>query len=130
MKLKMLLTVSAIYMAVLGIGFMLAPRQIGIDAVPPDAPPALIAYLRVFGGAFLGIAVLNWLARDAQLGQALRAIVLGNAVGFASAAAMDAWGVFSGDARSIAKIFLVVHLLLSIAFAVVVGRAGTRAQDK
>ena len=45
MKLKTVLTVSAIYLAVLGVGFMLVPLQIGIDAVPPDASPALIAYL-------------------------------------------------------------------------------------
>ena len=32
MKLKAVLTVSAFYLAVLGIGFMFAPRQIGIDA--------------------------------------------------------------------------------------------------
>ena len=66
MKLKGVLTVSAIYLAVLGIGFMLAPRQIGIDAVPADASPALIAYLRIFGGPILGIAVLNWMARNAD----------------------------------------------------------------
>lgn len=34
----LVLTVSAIYLAVLGVGFMLAPREIGIDAVPADAP--------------------------------------------------------------------------------------------
>jgi hypothetical protein len=59
------LTVSAIYLAVLGLGFMLVPRQIGIDAVSPDASPALVAYLRIFSGPFLGIAVLNWMARNA-----------------------------------------------------------------
>ena len=40
MKLKIVLTDSAIYLAVLGIGFVLAPREIGIDAVPADASPA------------------------------------------------------------------------------------------
>jgi hypothetical protein len=29
---------------------------------------------------------------------------------------MDVWGVFSGDARPVAKIFLVIHLSLFIAF--------------
>ena len=38
MKLKVVLTVSAMYLGVLGVGFMFAPRQIGIDAVPADAP--------------------------------------------------------------------------------------------
>jgi hypothetical protein len=64
MKLKAVLTVSAIYQAIVGVGMMLAPRQFGIDAVPPDASPALIAFLRIFGGPMLWIAVLNWMARN------------------------------------------------------------------
>ena len=82
MKLKPVLTVAAIYLGVLGVGFMLAPRQIGIGAVPADASPALIAYLRIFGGPCVGIAVLNWLTRNAEPSGARDAIVLANIVGF------------------------------------------------
>ena len=127
MKLKGVLTVSAIYLAVLGIGFMLAPRQIGIDAVPADASPALIAYLRIFGGPILGIAVLNWMTRNAEPSAARNAIVLGNIVGFGCVTLMDVWGVFSGGARPAARLFLVIHLLMTVAF-VVAGRASMRAQ--
>lgn len=116
MKLKAVLTISAIYLGVLGLGFMFAPRQIGIDAVPPDASPALVAYLRIFSGPFLGIAVLNWLARNAPLSPARDAIVLANIVGFGCVTAMDVWGVFSGDARPVAKLFLVIHSIMFIAF--------------
>ncbi len=118
MKLKGVLTVSAIYLAVAGVGFMFAPREIGIDAVPANASPALIAYLRVFGGPFLGIAVLNWMARDAEPTAALNAIVLANIIGFGCATSMDVWGVFGGEARAAAKVFLVVHLLMTVAFVV------------
>ena len=128
MKLKVVLAVSAIYLGVLGAGFMFAPRQIGIDAVPAEASPALIAYLRILGGPFLGIAVLNWMARNAEPSAARNAIVLANIVGFGSVTAMDLWGVFSGDARQVAKLFLVIHLLMTAAF-VVAGRASIRAQQ-
>jgi uncharacterized membrane protein len=127
MKLKAVLTVSAIYLAVLGIGFMLVPREIGVEAVPADASPALIAYLRIFGGPFLGIAVLNWLARDLEPSAARRAIVLANIVGFGFVTLVDVWGVFSGGARQIAKVFLVIHLLMTLAF-IVTWRAGMRGQ--
>lgn len=127
MKLKLVLTVSAIYLAVLGLGFMFAPREIGIDAVPADASPALIAYLRLFGGPFLGIAVLNWMARSAEPSAACKAIVIANIVGFGCATSMDVWGVFSGAARPVAKLFLVIHLLMTVAF-VLAGRAGIRAK--
>lgn len=129
MKLKVVLTVSAMYLAVLGIGFMFAPRQIGIDAVPADASSALIAYLRVLGGPFLGIAVLNWMSRNAEPSPARNAIVLANTVGFGCVTAMDVWGVFSGGARPVAKLFLVIHLLMTVAF-VVAGRASMRAQRR
>jgi hypothetical protein len=127
MKLKAVLTVSAVYLGVLGVGFMFAPRQIGIDAVPPDASPALIAYLRIFGGPMLGIAVLNWMARHAEPSAARNAIVLANIVGFACVTSMDVWGVFSGGARPVAKLFLVIHLLMTVAF-VLARRATTRVQ--
>jgi hypothetical membrane protein len=129
MKLKGVLTVSAIYLAVLGAGFMLAPRQIGIDAVPADASPALIAYLRIFGGPILGIAVLNWMARNAEPSAARNAIVFGNIVGFGCVTLMDVWGVFSGGARPAAKLFLVIHLLMTVAF-IVAGRASMRTQRR
>jgi hypothetical protein len=128
MKLKLVLTVSALYLAVLGVGFMFAPRQIGIDAVPADASPALIAYLRIFGGPCLGIAVLNWLARNVEP-SAARNVVLANIVGFGCVTAMDIWAVFGGGGRGAMKLFLVIHLLMTVAF-VVAGRAGVRDQRR
>lgn len=89
-------------------------------------PHALIAYLRIFSGPFLGIAVLNWLARKAPASPARDAIVLANIVGFGCVTAMDVWGVFSGDARPVSKIFLVIHFLMFAAF-ILVRRAGRSA---
>jgi hypothetical protein len=116
LNLNAVLTVSAIYQGIVGVGMMLVPRQFGIDAVPPDASPELIAFLRIFGGPMLGIAVLNWLARNAEQSIALNAVVVANIVGFGCVTLVDVWGVFTGDARPIAKLFLVIHLLLTIAF--------------
>lgn len=116
MRLKPVLTASAIYLGLVGLGVLFVPRYFGIGAVPADAPPALIAFLRIFAGPCLGIAVLNWMARDAEPSPARDAIVLANIVGFGCVAATDVWGVFSGDARPIAKAFLVVHLLFTLAF--------------
>jgi hypothetical protein len=127
MKLKAVLITAAIYLGVLGLGFMLAPRQIGIDAVPADPSPTLVAYLRVFGGPFLGLALLNWMARDAQPSYLRKAIVLANIVGFGSVTLMDIWAVLSGAARPAQNGFLVVHLLMTLAF-IVAGRTSLRAE--
>lgn len=114
---KTTLVLSALYLAAVGLGLMLFPRQFGIGAVPADASQELIALLRLLGGPFLGIAVLNWLSRNAGASSTLRAVLIANIVGFGAVTANDIWGVASGEAREIAKIFLVVHFLFTLAFA-------------
>ncbi len=115
MKLKLLLSTTAVYMGLLGLGFIFAPQKIGVGAVPADAPAALIAYLRVFGSTFLGIAVLNWTARNAEPSTARQAIIFGNIVGFSVGPAVDVWGLLSG-ARPLAMVFAFIHLLIASAF--------------
>lgn len=120
------LILSALYLAAVGLALMAVPRQFGIGAVPPDAGPELIALLRLLGGPFLGIAVLNALSRTAPPA-ALRPVLLANLVGFGAVAANDAWGVTSGEAREIARLFLLVHLGFAAAFALALRRsAGPR----
>ena len=125
--LKATLTLSAVYLALVGLALMVVPLQFGVGAVPANAPPELVALLRLLGGPFLGIAVLNWLVRDAPPSATLKAVLIANIVGFGSVAANDVWGVFSGEARELAKIFLVVHLAFAIAFVAAL-RAAQRAR--
>jgi hypothetical protein len=115
MKLNVLLIIAAIYMALLGLGFIFVPQMIGIGAVPTEASAALIAYLRVFGSTFIAIGVMNWMAHNAEPSTARNAIVLANTVGFGLAGALDVWGVLSG-ARQLALVFAVIHLLFAAAF--------------
>jgi len=125
--LKLTLTLSALYLAVIGLALVFFPLQFGVGAVPADASPQLIALMRLLGGPFLGIAVLNWLSRGFRPSPGLRAVLLANLVGFGAVAANDLWGVASGEAREIAKIFLVVHLLFTLAFAALVRAAFRRS---
>ena len=107
---------SALYLAAIGLGLLIAPLKFGIGAVPADASPELVALLRLLGGPFLGIALLNWLSRDAQPSPLLHAILLANLAGFGVVTANDVWGVASGEAREIARYFLVIHLAFTLAF--------------
>jgi hypothetical protein len=102
-------------MAIVGLGLIFAPQRFGVGAVPTDASAALIAYLRLFGSPFLGIAVLNWMARNAEPSTARRAIILGNIVGFFAIAGLELWGLSSG-ARALTKVFAIIHLLFAVAF--------------
>lgn len=114
---KAILLLSAFYLAAIGIGLMAFPLQFGTGAVPADASPQLLALLRLLGGPFLGIAALNWLARNEAPSPALRAILIANLIGFGAVAANDVHGVATGEAREIAKLFLIVHLGFALAFA-------------
>lgn len=122
---KLTLVLSALYLAIVGLALTFFPIQFGRGAMPPDAAPELLALLRLFGGPFLGIAVLNWLSRRAEP-STLRIVLLANIVGFGAVAANDIWGVASGEARDIAKLFLVIHLLFTLAFVTAAVRGGRR----
>jgi len=109
------LTLSSIYLAVVGLALMFATRKFGVGAVPEDASTELLALMRLLGGPFLGIAVLNGLSRGAT-GAWLRTVLIANAVGFGAVALNDLQGVLSGEARELARVFLVVHAAFAIAF--------------
>ncbi len=124
---RLTLILSALYLAGIGLFLMLFPLRFGVGAVPAGASSELLALLRLLGGPFLGIAVLNWLSRNDRPSPR-DPVLLANIVGFGAVAANDALGVTSGDAREIAKLFLVVHLLFTIAF-VIAARGAWRRSD-
>lgn len=114
---KILLMVAGTYLGIIGLALLIVPAQFGVDAVPDDPSSELLALLRLLGGPMIGIAVLNWLSRNIDAPQ-VRTVLLANLVGFGVVAGNDVWGVFSGSARDLAKVFLVVHLAFTAAFAV------------
>ena len=124
---RLTLTLSSLYLALIGFALLTVPLKFGVGAVPEDASPELVALLRLLGGPFLGIALLNWLSRNAEP-RTLRTVLLANLVGFGVVAANDVWGVATGEARELAKYFLVVHLAFALAFAAAVRRAGSLRQ--
>ena len=119
---KPVLILAALYLAAIGLALILVPLQFGTGAVPPDASPQLLALLRLLGGPLLGIAVLKWLVRDAPPSATLRAVLAGNLVGFGAVALNDVHGVLSGEARELAKLFLVVHAGFAMLFLALVTR--------
>ncbi|WP_459962173.1 hypothetical protein [Nocardia sp. IFM 10818] len=122
--LKPLLVTAALYLAAIGLALLVVPARFGVGAVPEDAEPELLALLRLLGGPFLGIAVLNWMSRNSSPASIRNTVVLANFVGFAVVAGNDVWGVLSGEARDLARVFLLVHLAFALAFGIAWARAG------
>jgi len=87
MRPKLILTIAAIYLGVVGLGLLLAPTYtvLGLDA---NVSSLVVAQLRAMSDTFIGIAVLNWTARNAEASKARDAIFLGNTVGFSMSAVL------------------------------------------
>jgi hypothetical protein len=120
---KHLLAVAAAYLGAIGLALVFVPTKFGVDAVPSNPSSELVSLLRLLGGPFLGIAVLNWLSRTTASPGALRPVLLANLVGFGVVTCNDVVGVITGDARDLARVFVVVHLSFTGAFAVAATRS-------
>lgn len=117
---RLLLTIAAIYLGLVGLGLLLDPRfmTLGIDA---GASPLVIAQLRAMSDVFIGIAVVNWAARNAEASKARDAIFLGNAVGFGLSVILGTHVSLTGG-HPVSWTFTGASLFCAIGF-VVVGRA-------
>ena len=94
---------------------LVAPTAFMFGTVGPDASAALIANLRGPASTFIAIALLNWLARNAEASKTRDAIVLANIVGFALAGVLDVLAVVSG-APSIELVPAIINLVIVVAF--------------
>lgn len=120
MKPSMLFSSAAVYLALVGLGFLFIPGILTFGALG-TTPAVIVAELRQYGGALLGIAVLNWIARDAEPSKARDGIFLGNTVGFGLVAVGGVIRQLSG-AVAVGWVFVLINLLFAIGF-LTVGRA-------
>ena len=115
MKLKVILIISAVYMALIGLGHIFAPVAMSAGVVPVDASSGLIAFLRHYSALFISIAVMNWMARNAEASTARNAIVLANIVAFGIAAILDVLAVING-AGVAGLVPATINLVIATAF--------------
>jgi hypothetical protein len=121
MKPKLLLTLAAIYISLIGLLALLIPATTvyEIDVASPDL---LNARFRIPHSLFIGFAILDWFARNAEASKARDAIFLGNTVGFALWAILVALVALIPGYDPSGLVFVVINLLFTVAFFVV-GRA-------
>jgi hypothetical protein len=115
MKLNVILIIAAVYMALIGLGHLVAPVAMSAGAVPADASSGLTAFLRHYAALFIAIAVMNWMARNSEASTARNAIVLANMVVFGLAAILDVLAVVSG-AGAAGLVPATLNLVIATAF--------------
>jgi hypothetical protein len=119
MKPRLLLLLSSIYMGLIGLTILISPATgMGLDA---GASTHLLAQVRVQASLYIGIAVVNWFARNAEASKARDAIFLGNTVIFGFMAILFGLLMFTGEPFG-SWVFVVIAVLFAVAFFMV-GRA-------
>jgi hypothetical protein len=120
MKPKLLFTLTAIYLGLVGLFNLISPAAaFGLDA---GATAVLIASVRVVASLYIGFAVVDWFARSAEASKARDAIFLGNSVAITLAAILFALVALAPGGQAVIWAIVVINFLLAAAFFVV-GRA-------
>jgi hypothetical protein len=117
---KLLLTISAIYLGLVGIGIILAPTAV-LPGLGEDPAALLLAEVRVTSGIFIGLALVNWVSRNAEASKVRDGIFLGNTIGFAIATIFTVVGALAGG-MILGWILAGIGLLFTAGFFLV-GRA-------
>ena len=115
MKLSVFLTIAAVLAFLFGLAFFLIPMQtVSLYGITLD--PAAQFVPRYLGATFLGVAVLNWLARSAASSEALRAILLGDFVLSALGLIVALWEKIAGEGNALVWSTVVIYLFLTLGF--------------
>ncbi len=123
MNTKTFLTIAAIVAVLFGLAFVLAPIAAGsVYGMPPDPHTALT--LQFFGSALIGIAVVNWFAKDFADWEAVRGVLIANAIGDAVGGGVNLLGTFEGLINSMGWTSTVVYALLLIGCLYCLSRGG------
>ena len=121
MRPSLLLTVAGVCLALVGLGFLLVPDAMTFGALAAGAPAGVVFALRGYGGALLGVAVLDYMARNSDASRARDAIFLANTVVFGLAAITELLGALAG-APAMTWGSVIIDAVFAVAFFVV-GRA-------
>jgi hypothetical protein len=112
MPLRTFLTINAVLAFLYGLAFLLVPAVVVTIFEVAKPSPNVDLNLQFFGSALLGVGVLLWFAKDFQDWQAIRGVLIANAVLDAAGLVINLRGHFLGLMNHIAWSSSVVYLLL------------------
>lgn len=116
MKRSTFLAISAILALLFGLGFLFLPGQ-SVTGFGIEATPAVISFARAVGATLVGLAILNWMARNDRMSVSLRAILWANFVIQGLSAILNILDITSGVVNPAGGWFgEAIHVLLAIGF--------------
>jgi hypothetical protein len=118
MRLNVLLLVAAVIAGVFGVAFVVASGPLlSVYGVALDKAGTLVAQL--FGASLIGIAVLNWFARNVTDHDARRAVVFANLAQDVVGFVVILIGQLAGIPNSLGWSNVAIYLLLALGFGYV-----------
>ncbi len=115
MKFSTFMAIAAVLAFLFGLGFLLLPEQVLASyGITLEAAGQWVG--RYLGSAFLGISVVTWLARNAEKGATLRAIVLGFFVLGATGLVVAILDLIYGEGNALAWSTVAIYLFLTVGF--------------
>lgn len=115
MKRDLFMSIAAVVAVLFGLSFLLMPVQtMTMYGVDLDISGQFIA--RYLGSAFLGIGIVNWLARSSEDSKALRAVLLGFFIVSLTGLIVAVFDATTGIGNSLVWSTVVIYLLLSAGF--------------
>jgi len=126
---RLLLSASAIVLAVFGIAGSFLPQE--LLAALGVAPSAVLAVLvQVLAAALFGFAMVNWMARGSLIGGIYnRPVAIGNLAHFAIGAIALVKAVIAGQRQPIVLAMTAVYLVFAICFWLLYGRSPVKPVD-
>jgi hypothetical protein len=114
MSTRVILVIGAVAALIFGLALVLLPAQM-LAGFGLGAPGAAQVLSRDVGVTLIGLAVLNWLGRNAT-GEALRAILSANLFVQVAELIVNAIEIATGELPSAAAGGLLIHLVLGALF--------------
>jgi hypothetical protein len=116
MKLGTFMAIAAVIALVYGLAFILVPAQtLELYGTTLDESGLWVA--RYLGSAFIGIAVISWLARNAAQNGAMRAIILGFIVLNITGLIVAVLDALSGTGNNLIWLNVVIYLVFALGFS-------------
>ena len=123
MNTKILMTSSAIFLAIIGILFSFLPNEV-MEYLNVEPNSISIIFLNILSALFLGFGILNWMAKGTLIGGIYnKPIVIGNLMHFGVGAIALIKVVFNNQTRpeiiiSLTAVYLVFAILFAYVFFV------------
>jgi hypothetical protein len=115
MKVKSFFTIAAVVTLIFGLGFLItASWTTNLFGITIDTGGVLMTQL--LGAAFLGFAVLNWMARSFAVPQDVHHIILANFVADAVGFVVALWQKLNGTGNAWFWLPVALYLLFALAF--------------